>query len=142
NNPLRRKADQVRWRNRWRPGREPSRVRRAPCRALPPFLSRGQSRPRRRSPPPLKPKAPPRKFSCDPNVAHHARFLVLDDVAVKHPVARIVRDERHVEPFPRLKQNRVRMMDGEITFVRFQDLQTVPMEVNRVLMRGEVLEFP
>src|SRR5262245_26249967 len=34
--------------------------------------------------------------SCDPDHAHHAAFLVLKDVAVEHPVARVVGHESNL----------------------------------------------
>ncbi len=45
--------------------------------------------------------------SGDPHYSHHAAALMFQDVAVKHPVAWIVRDERDLHTFLRTHQDGV-----------------------------------
>lgn len=42
--------------------------------------------------------------SDDPNVPHHPRFLMFDNVAMKHPVAGIVGNKSDLGPFFRQQQ--------------------------------------
>src|SRR5262245_8789620 len=61
--------------------------------------------------------------SDDAQIAHHARDLVLDDVAVDHPVAESRGDEGGLYPLVWRQQYRVRPVRADVTLVRLQHLE-------------------
>ncbi len=78
------------------------------------------------------------RLSSDPNISHHPRFLMLDQVAMEHPVAGIIGDKGHLHPLARRQKHRVGEVPGESGLVGREHREAMPVNVDGVKLLGNV----
>src|SRR3546814_1503047 len=76
-----------------------------------------------------------------PQIAHHAGFLMFDDVAVEHPVARPAANEGNLHPLVRPHQHGVAPMRAYILFGRGNHPEGMAVQMHRMGMRRAVEDF-
>src|SRR3546814_1856513 len=67
-----------------------------------------------------------------PQIAHHAGFLMFDDVAVEHPVARPAANEGNLHPLVRPHQHGVAPMRAYILFGRGNHPEGMAVQMHRM----------
>ncbi len=80
-------------------------------------------------------------MSYDGDVAHHAGFLMLEDVAVEHPFSRLACDEADFDTLFRKQQHGVGAKRRQMAPVRVQYLERVAVDMDRMRVRRSVYQF-
>ena len=70
--------------------------------------------------------------SDHPQIGHHARLLMFDDVAMEHPVAGVVGDEGRLGRLAREKEDGIGVMDGQRLMIAGKQLEAVAVDMDRV----------
>src|SRR6185436_7138456 len=80
-------------------------------------------------------------MSYDVDVAHHAGFLMLEDVAVEHPFPRFAADDTDLDTLFRKQQHGIGAKFRQMAQIRVQYLEGVAVDMDRMGVSRQVFEF-